>query len=444
MFRIAVYLAFFLFSLTAVAQKQVLVYDTTNSGIPSNEIRALFFDKNDHLWVGTEDKGIGMFDGNFWTYYNTSNTPLQSNLINDIQQHFNGDMWFSTGDGIAVLSGGNWTVYQVPDVPVSDHLYLRFDSKGNVFTLSPGKKYKVKLFKFDGNLWTVQSDTILSRYKSIPSDFIIDQNDEFWTRGGLTHSSSGWIGGIPLSNYYFDSFDPAIEIDKNNTIWTTMIPGSDPKGGNVISYDGSNVTVHKEWFDYGGATDGIIAANPYNGEVWYANQNSIGSSYYDGTIWHKPTALNAVFDSLNKVTANSKAVKAITFDKQGHVWMGLNKAGAYKKEFPDFGGIIVYNEKGVTLEEFLVGERELTVNDAPTLFPNPSKGKVEITWPTTAPKGPLQMQIINLQGKVLMQKTVSSNTKQLNLDNLPAGNYLVHFENDKGFSANSRIVLVTE
>ncbi len=48
-------------------------FDTSNSNICSNKIRALAIDENDILWMGTYDGGVSKYDGTQWTNYNTVN-----------------------------------------------------------------------------------------------------------------------------------------------------------------------------------------------------------------------------------------------------------------------------------------------------------------------------------------------------------------------------------
>ncbi|HEY1040696.1 MAG TPA: two-component regulator propeller domain-containing protein, partial [Bacteroidia bacterium] len=58
------------------------VYNTTNSGIPSNGVLALCFDNND-LWLGTIN-GLSKYDGSNWTNYNSDNSSLDCDTINGI------------------------------------------------------------------------------------------------------------------------------------------------------------------------------------------------------------------------------------------------------------------------------------------------------------------------------------------------------------------------
>jgi ligand-binding sensor domain-containing protein len=146
------FLFFCLPSLVALAQKNIVVLDTTNSGVPSNSVTSIKFDKNGDLWVGTSDAGLGFYDGSTWTYYNKLTTPqLISNHISDIQEHPNGEMWFATFGGIVRFKNNNWTLYDtnlIAPCPYTEPA-IRFDSKNNVYTKN------MYLHRFDGTTWVL-------------------------------------------------------------------------------------------------------------------------------------------------------------------------------------------------------------------------------------------------------------------------------------------------
>ncbi|MHA2277644.1 MAG: two-component regulator propeller domain-containing protein [Candidatus Kariarchaeaceae archaeon] len=51
-----------------------IVYNTSNSGLPDDEVTSLCIDKNGNKWIGTDDGGLTKFDGNVWIVYNESNS----------------------------------------------------------------------------------------------------------------------------------------------------------------------------------------------------------------------------------------------------------------------------------------------------------------------------------------------------------------------------------
>ena len=51
-----------------------VVYNTSNSGLPSDTVNAIAIDGNGNKWIGTYDRGLAKFDGTNWTVYDTSNS----------------------------------------------------------------------------------------------------------------------------------------------------------------------------------------------------------------------------------------------------------------------------------------------------------------------------------------------------------------------------------
>jgi ligand-binding sensor domain-containing protein len=55
------------------------VYNTSNSGLPDNYVRAIAIDGQGNKWIGTLGEGLAKFDDVNWTVYNTSNSGLPDN-----------------------------------------------------------------------------------------------------------------------------------------------------------------------------------------------------------------------------------------------------------------------------------------------------------------------------------------------------------------------------
>lgn len=81
--------------------QQATVYNSSTSGILSDNIYCLSFDENENLWIGT-DRGLSFFDGEkFWNY------PLDG-PVTVIQSRENGHVFYGKGDGEAFQGTGVW------------------------------------------------------------------------------------------------------------------------------------------------------------------------------------------------------------------------------------------------------------------------------------------------------------------------------------------------
>jgi len=109
------------------------VYDTTNSGLPSNVVWAIAIDGSGNKWIGTRG-GLAVFDGTNWTVYNTSNSGLPSDWILAIAIDDMGNKWIGTiGGGLAEFDGTNWTVYNTSNSGLPDNYVdaIAIDASGN-------------------------------------------------------------------------------------------------------------------------------------------------------------------------------------------------------------------------------------------------------------------------------------------------------------------------
>jgi ligand-binding sensor domain-containing protein len=73
------------------------VYNTSNSGLPSNNVTSIAIDAQGKQWIGTEYGGLAKFDGVNWTVYNTSNSGLPDNDVRAIAIDGQGNKWIGTG-----------------------------------------------------------------------------------------------------------------------------------------------------------------------------------------------------------------------------------------------------------------------------------------------------------------------------------------------------------
>ncbi|HET6992798.1 MAG TPA: two-component regulator propeller domain-containing protein, partial [Bacteroidia bacterium] len=55
------------------------VYNTSNSGLPNNNVQCLAFDNAGNMWVGLTYNGLAKFNGTTWTSYTTANSGLVYN-----------------------------------------------------------------------------------------------------------------------------------------------------------------------------------------------------------------------------------------------------------------------------------------------------------------------------------------------------------------------------
>lgn len=142
---------FFYFSTTALTQNpQWVIHDTTNSGLPSQWIYCLTIDESNTKWIGShtylgfgghQGDGLTKYDNTQWSIYDTLNSGLPSNSVNDIVLDSEGNKWIATllwwepgeNGGLAKFDGLNWTVYDTSnsEIPTNDISCIAIDDFDN-------------------------------------------------------------------------------------------------------------------------------------------------------------------------------------------------------------------------------------------------------------------------------------------------------------------------
>ncbi|MEE9186750.1 MAG: two-component regulator propeller domain-containing protein [Bacteroidota bacterium] len=124
-------------------------YDTTNSGLPSNAVRAMAFDSAGSVWIGT-DRGLARFrpytpDGQQWETFNSTTGALPSDVVNGIAVDQSGTVWVASADmgtaqafkmgGVSMFDGNNWTTLTVVNSKLQDNraIDLAVDRLGNLW-----------------------------------------------------------------------------------------------------------------------------------------------------------------------------------------------------------------------------------------------------------------------------------------------------------------------
>ena len=103
----------------------------------SNNVRSMTVDTDNNLWVASE-YGLRKFEtGNNTTFtlYDTSNTPLTSSGMTDVEADPNGGIWVGTYEGFARFDGTTWTLYNqantgMPGVVVANVARRSSDGRG--------------------------------------------------------------------------------------------------------------------------------------------------------------------------------------------------------------------------------------------------------------------------------------------------------------------------
>jgi len=86
---------------------------TTEDGLASNTIRAIYCDPDGIMWFGTSGGGVSYYNGVAWTSLDTGD-GLAGNTVESIHQDADGSLWFATDKGV--------TCYRPSTTPPKVHI----------------------------------------------------------------------------------------------------------------------------------------------------------------------------------------------------------------------------------------------------------------------------------------------------------------------------------
>jgi hypothetical protein len=117
------------------------VYNTANTALPDNHIKALAADTAGNLWIGTV-QGLVKFDGTAFAVFDLSNAPFElSDNINHI--HIDSNNVFTIGTlngGLVKIEDTVWTVYTIPNgsgIPDNTQWETAVDTNGAEWMATP-------------------------------------------------------------------------------------------------------------------------------------------------------------------------------------------------------------------------------------------------------------------------------------------------------------------
>ena len=248
-------------------------YSTDNSLIKTNNLTCIGIDKNDVIWVGTDDQGVLSFNGNTWGGSQIY-ASLPDKHINCIAVDNNNIMFFGTNHGFVTYDGSVPIMYGfktsgLPDFTVEA---ISFDNAGNWYIGTHGGATKSYIINGVRN-WYTYGDSMVSD-KQITS-LLCDNFDNLWV--GMNSQ------GISI-------------INKDVSNWQ------------LINNNNSNIESNKIR---------SLAESP-SGTIWVGfasnSYNGGGLSYYDGTVWH-----NVAFIPFASQT------NAILIDKNNTKWVATDQ-----------------------------------------------------------------------------------------------------------------------
>ncbi|MDN5199851.1 hypothetical protein QQ008_00715 [Fulvivirgaceae bacterium BMA10] len=166
-----------------------------------NFIVQFSFDRNGVLWIATFNNGLLRVENGNVVAYNTSNSTIAGDMINDLFIDHENQVWVGTDLGFSVFKENSWLTYNMVNVPLFRDLIseICINKKGQIL-VGNGSSIGGGLSFFDGSEWKGITPGNSALPSSIINEIETDANGDFWIgtamfqgSGGLTKLSDGEI-----------------------------------------------------------------------------------------------------------------------------------------------------------------------------------------------------------------------------------------------------------
>jgi len=389
-----------------VNAQQWKVWNTSNSNIPTNGLSSLYLDSDGIIWIGSGNAGLIKFNGVNFTSYNTSNSPMKSNLVQYMAIDKFENLWlcaFQSGAGnegalMKFDRASNWSFYNSQNSGIAH---------GNQFSVTVDTNNVVwcfynRLSRFDGTTWKIYDSTNSPLKASIAPEMYTDKYNNKWM--GL--------------NFY------GLYKLEQDSIWTIYNPGNSGIGGAFITRireDG----IGNYWINI--SSSGLCRYTPSNNswQNWTPQNSNLISAYPWGLYIDKNSTkwvgFNNTETGLSEFTdiqflyyspptiGNGTSIKDIKQDKLGNLWLAT---GDGLIEFNKNGIVGINNQNTIIPQDFKI-ER---------IYPNPFNPTASIEFSINRLSN-IKIKVSDLSGKEI---ETLANT------NYPHGKYQVTW-NAAGF-----------
>ncbi len=313
---------------------------TTSSelSIPTNGIRTIITTKSGDIWLGTEDKGAILINKKIdkTKYFGPSAHDPYSfcdNLVNDILQDSNGNVWFATNNGLCKYNSNdsNFTQYRTEKnkTLLSNQVLSLFEDEGGVIWMGSmnGINYwnaATRAFKHISSATSphMQNDDILSFSEAQNGDFFIGSLE-----GGISKYDSNKNKITPYY-LYADKTSPepkaisSLLLAKENTLWVGTYDAGifkkDLNTGSVVNFNTKNTQ----------KLNNPISSDAITNLVELSNHKVLVSTYGGGlNIFDEDRGLTyfTLSDGLS-----SNYVMDVVEDNEGNIWAGTMSDGLNK------------------------------------------------------------------------------------------------------------------
>lgn len=392
------------------AQQHTLhTFNSGNSPLPENTIRALAIAPDSALWVGTEN-GLATLKNGTWTTIDT----FEHLQIRAIAFDSAGHAWVGTFlHGLWVQSNNGWTNYlpSNSDLPAEHIRTISFCPNGDAWVGTIGGAIKIS-----GAAWQTFSTSNTNWYGDNIGASYCDSNNEIWlggvNNGLMHHTDTIWTIYHSSNSNLADNSILDLNGKPNGDILIAF-----PTGGFSI-FDGN-----LGWINYN-TSNSYTPSNSFN-HITIGNSGSIylasldrGLVVFNGANnWQNISATQTPDTSGNFLPDNEMI--ALVQDHEGVIWASIFNIGLMRIEFID---TTISGLQPVSLAQV-------------SIHPNPAQEFVLIDAHTTG----LSITVTDVLGSAVFATETTAPQTKIPLGYLPKGIYMVIIQSGSAVSTQRLI-----
>ncbi len=296
------------------------VFTTNNSSIKTNNLTCLGVDKNDVVWIGTDDHGVISFNGNLWGGSEVTGA-LPDWHINCVAVDNNNMIFFGTNNGFVTYDGSQVEIYSAglhgsaPLLPNPTIEAIAFDNLGNWYIGTQGGLMESSITQ-DGRIWMMFQSVI-------PDPFITSLFYD--NAGNLWVGTHGYgIAKLDINNnweYFYTGNSSII----NNFIRTfTQAPS-----GDIWVGFGSSVVLGGELATYNGTTwqnSFVIPSSSQTYAILIDKNNTKWVATDQGLVKFN-TSSNVINFNYYNTGININNATGLAQDSKGNIWISTYGGG---------------------------------------------------------------------------------------------------------------------
>lgn len=322
-------------------------YYTPFDGLAGPHILALEKDTENNLWIATKRYGVTLYNltNGQWTTFDTTNSGLTSDNVYDVAIDGEGNIWFATHDGINRYTPqtDQWRSY-LPEAEIDNDRYwasLEIDTNGIIWAVSKGH---------GGAFYSPATDQwqsfVPNSTELLATDITIDADDNLWiaTRTGARFyntSTKTWKFYNSSNVELVDERFMSTVVDQDGAVWFGTLSGG------LEKYDPQR----DRWQRYSRASSGLVSDVQIEAllldtgkRLWVGTGQGLNRVNTNGTQW-------ATYQQDFSLAPADHYIRAMAFANDNELVVGSRTRG-----------LSIYNKLSESWEHLHIGNSQLPSN----------------------------------------------------------------------------------